>query len=220
MRDRTPNEITAVKARNNEPVPSQLIPDDPFPLADRTAEADNLEPAEAQLNPDDAILLAASATAIPTPREPVAKDIPVNASPKSQGPVTGTIPLIFNLTSLSPQEVQQINDFLMQWAQAWQSQDTDLYFTHYHPDYKAAESPTTTAWQEDRIGKITTPASINIALGELEILENNDNNILIELLMEYHADGYGDRTTKRMLLSRSAAAWLITMERNLEVEGL
>jgi murein L,D-transpeptidase YafK len=221
MTDITPDSTAATEDRNYEPVASQLALDEPFPLAGNTTNAGTPAPTAAQQHRDDATLLAASATEIPVSRQPVATDAPVIGSPGLQAPATATIPLIFNLTTLSPDEVQQINNFLMQWALAWQTQDTDLYFAHYHPDYKAPESATVTAWREERIGKITTPASINITLSELEILENNDGNILIELLMEYHADGYGDRTTKRMLLSKStAAAWLITMEKNLQVETL
>ena len=174
------------------------------------AATETREPTVSQLKPDD-VILASGETA---------------ASSKPEGPtldtaVTETIPLIFNLASLTPEEVGQINNFLFQWAQAWQTQDAERYLTHYHPDYKAPDLASAAEWREERRRKIATPAHISISLDELEILENNDSNILIELLMEYHADSYADRTLKRMLLTEtSAGRWLITMETNLEVEKL
>ena len=125
------------------------------------------------------------------------------------------------MTSLSDEDVARVNDILMQWAQAWQNQDTEQYLSYYHPDYKAPELASVAAWREERIRKIAAPNSISVTLNELEIVENNGNNILFELQLDYHADDYADRTLKRMLLTKTAAGpWLITMEKNLEVEKL
>jgi ketosteroid isomerase-like protein len=181
-----------------------------------TATTETAEPAASQLAPDDAILVAASLEeAAASSKQDFAEGPAVDLD------VTETIPLIFNLTSLTSAEVGQINNFLLQWAHAWQSQDADRYFAHYHPDYKTPELASAAAWREERLAKIAAPAHLSISLNELEILETNDSNILIELLMEYHADSYADRTLKRMLLTRTAAGrWLITMETNLEVEKL
>jgi ketosteroid isomerase-like protein len=151
--------------------------------------------------------------------EPVAEGARNGESAPS--PTSTTIPLIFNLTALSSAEVADVNNVLQSWADAWRNKDTDAYFGHYHADYKAPEATSVAAWREQRIARISAPDAIDISLAELEILENNDNNLLIELLMEYHTDNYSDRTLKRMMLSKSAQGlWLITMENNIEVKRL
>ncbi len=197
MRDRTPEEMAAVPADNHEPIVSELVTDDANLLSANTDSTDN-----------------APSISVSSPENVGAQEPIFTTAPAI------TIPLIFNLTNLTQQDIEQISGFLSQWADAWQTQNTEKYLNHYHPDYKAPELASTDEWREERTRKITTPASISISLEELEIIENNDNNVLVELLMVYLADNYADRTLKRMLLSKTAGSWQITMEKNLEVEKL
>ena len=116
---------------------------------------------------------------------------------------------------------EEINTFLLDWLTAWQNKDINSYFRHYHPQYKSSSMDSIESWRNDRILKISRPATIHIRLEDMGIVSADDSSSVLRLTMEYHSSFYADRTRKEMQLNRTReGGWQITMEKNTEVVTL
>jgi ketosteroid isomerase-like protein len=156
-----------------------------------------------------AVLPGATTQGVAGPRTPVAV-VP--------GPSTLSTP-----RAVTPPQTDEagIGSFIAQWLNAWQAQDVDGYFSHYHPDFKPAAIASVQAWRNDRILKITRPQAIRLQMDELQVLEAGAQTAQIEFLLTYYSTHYADRTLKALRLGKAGNGdWRITDERNRRVEPL
>lgn len=116
---------------------------------------------------------------------------------------------------------EEVNAFLGTWLDAWQRQDVEDYFAHYHPEFTSSAHASRAAWQDDRREKVSRPLVIQIHLLGLEVATAQDGRSEVNLEMEYHSTWYADRTVKDITLARTAnGSWGILSERNQEVTPL
>ncbi len=135
------------------------------------------------------------------------------------GPVQA--PPVSTRAAFTQDQIEGIARFLAEWLTAWQNQDVDGYFRHYEPGFKAESMTSAAQWRNDRIAKINRPQRIVLRMDELEILAGDDDNVRVQLVLEYHSTHYADRTVKEIELHKAqSGSWLIAQEKNREVVPL
>jgi hypothetical protein len=96
-----------------------------------------------------------------------------------------------------------------------------VYFSHYTPGFKPDFMASAEQWRNERVEKINRPTRIVLRMDQLEILAGDDNSVRVQLVLEYHSTHYADRTVKEIQLQKGVAGdWLITLEKNKQVEPL
>lgn len=161
--------------------------------------------------------IASSSPATPGPQR---TQIATAPGPVTFSPIVQP-PQVTTRTRLSEDQIDGIARFLAAWLTAWQNQDVDAYFRHYVPAYKPEFMASSEQWRNDRIAKISRPQRIVLRMDELEILAGGDDNVRVQLVLEYHSTHYADRTVKEIELRKAASgSWLIAQEKNRAVEPL
>lgn len=97
------------------------------------------------------------------------------------------------------------------WAQAWASKNLDQYFASYGNSFKPEKGLTRQAWEKQRHLRITSPASINIELKDINI-ESNDNDAKVKFRQYYSANGKSISTNKTLHMKKSGSNWYIVRE--------
>lgn len=122
----------------------------------------------------------------------------------------------------TPAETPQtgVLTFVTNWLGAWESQDVNDYFQAYHSEFIPEDATSQTEWQSDRTARINRPASIDIALEDFEIVDENDFQTSVQVQFTYASPNYADRTTKELALVVENGEWAIIEELNLAVERL
>jgi Mat/Ecp fimbriae outer membrane usher protein len=121
-----------------------------------------------------------------------------------------------NDNSLSTPQV-----FVDEWLVAWERQDLETYFLHYHADFEPSNRVSVDVWRETRTRNISRPSSIDIEMEEFEVVQVDANDAVIRLWFTYQSPTYADRTWKELVLTvNDGGDWGIINERNLEVERL
>ena len=122
--------------------------------------------------------------------------------------------------NLSNQQQQMFN-FINNWLTSWQNQDVNDYFNHYQDNFRAFNFLSTSAWEQDRITKISRPSYIELRMSDFEVLQETANDAVIQFSLEYRSAYYADRTLKEVLLTRDRNGNLkIANELNRQIETL
>jgi opacity protein-like surface antigen len=105
------------------------------------------------------------------------------------------------------------------WAEAWQSQDLAGYFNRYHSDFVPQLHDSRDSWLQERTDRISAPASIEIAVCDVEVIDTAETGTTIRFWMDYRSAVYADSTRKEMLIGRDDdSSWRILREINLELQ--
>lgn len=112
------------------------------------------------------------------------------------------------------QDTQDIITTLQGWAAAWSEQATDVYFVFYTKDF-APQGMSRKHWEHERRQRLQKPDWIRIALSEFEVNRISDQEAQVELIQEYRASNYQDRTRKRLRLRQTPDGWRIAAEQSL-----
>ena len=116
---------------------------------------------------------------------------------------------------------QSIPGFIDSWLNAWQAQDTNAYFSHYHSDFQPQQFSAIADWRSARTRNISRPSSISLSVETLTISQQGDGEAIVRFWLTYRAPDYADRTLKELMLSATdAEGWAIVGELNIEVEYL
>lgn len=122
--------------------------------------------------------------------------------------------------NLSNQQQQMFN-FINSWLTSWQNQDVNDYFNYYEDNFRAFNFLSPSAWEQDRITKISRPSYIELRMSDFEVLQETANDAVIQFSLEYRSAYYADRTLKEVLLSRDRNGNLkISNELNRQIETL
>lgn len=97
------------------------------------------------------------------------------------------------------------------WAQAWASKNIDQYFASYGDSFKPEKGLSREAWEKQRQQRITSPATINIELKNMNI-ESKDNEAAVKFRQFYRADGKSISTNKTLQMKKSGSNWYIVRE--------
>ena len=114
----------------------------------------------------------------------------------------------------SHQDRDEIITTLEGWAAAWSEQATDVYFIFYADDYHPP-GQSRIAWKKERRVRLNKPRWIQIGLEGIDIKSISNEVAKVELVQEYRASNYQDKTRKELKLRQTADGWRIVEERNL-----
>ncbi len=159
-----------------------------------------------QLAPEQTTIksnIIAKPTTIPTEKKAESIAPNVLANPKQK--ITPTQAL---------QDRNEIITTLEGWAAAWSEQATDVYFIFYADDYHPP-GQSRIAWKKERRVRLNKPRWIQIGLKGIDIKSLKDNEAKVELVQEYRASNYQDKTRKQFKLRQTTDGWRIVEERNL-----
>lgn len=98
------------------------------------------------------------------------------------------------------------------WAAAWSDQDVPAYLDHYATGFVPADGLSRSQWSAQRRLRLTTPASIRVAVTRLEITRVSAREARVTLLQTYRSDGYADTVDKVLELVLENGAWKIRRE--------
>ncbi len=116
--------------------------------------------------------------------------------------------------SKSLQDRDEIITTLQGWAAAWSEQATDVYFIFYADDYHPP-GQSRIAWKKERRVRLNKPSWIQIGLEGINIKSISNEVAKVELIQEYRASNYQDKTRKELKLRQTEDGWRIVEERNL-----
>ena len=100
------------------------------------------------------------------------------------------------------------------WATAWSEQATDVYFIFYADDYHPP-GMSRDAWKKQRRKRLKKPEWIKIALKGIKVKYLRDKEATVELVQDYRASNFEDKTRKELRLRQTTEGWRIVAERNI-----
>lgn len=131
-----------------------------------------------------------SAPAISVPSAPVAAAPAVNESAQNEGAVRA----------------------VMNWAQAWSSQDVEAYLAAYAPDFEPGGGMSRSAWADLRRQRVAAPSSISVNVTDPEAISTGPQTVRVNFTQEYSSATYSDRVAKVLEMRQVGGQWLITRE--------
>jgi len=117
---------------------------------------------------------------------------------------------------LSPLEIaeQHIN----RWQNAWQAQDHEAYTSTYIRGFNGAYR-THQRWLKKRYDALSRPEWLRLSREGLYNLKQEEDKIRVDFWLKYEAaNGYKDKTLKRLTLVRQGDEWFISKEQNIKVK--
>lgn len=142
-----------------------------------------------------------SAEIIDVPSESVAVE------PDSVAPAAETVVVL-------PME-EDVEQFMQRWAKAWTEQDVVAYLACYDDAFSPPGGKTRIAWETQRQQRISKPNSIDVALVDIQVKNENDGIVRFEAIQVYKSDVYADKTHKVFNLRQGNGDWYILRERSL-----
>lgn len=119
-----------------------------------------------------------------------------------------------------PQGVRKNKDevinALQGWAAAWSAQAVDLYLSFYGKDFKP-EKLSKKVWAVQRRDRIRKPRWVNVRLNNFKIKLQQKDKMIVQLVQDYRADNYRDKTKKQFVMQRTADGWRILSEKSVAV---
>ncbi|ROO28657.1 YybH family protein [Salinisphaera orenii] len=100
---------------------------------------------------------------------------------------------------------------VQRWADAWSAQDVAAYLGVYAEDFVPAEADSRAAWAAERRERVSSPARIEVSLGDTRI-ERRGDQALARFEQRYRSDTYQDVEAKALLLTETDDGWRILRE--------
>ena len=146
--------------------------------------------------------------------EPTQETGPTSKSTEIIAPLVQVSTEKKQLSSNALQDRDEIITTLEGWAAAWSEQATDVYFIFYADDYHPP-GQSRIAWKKERRVRLNKPRWIQIGLEGIDIKSISNEVAKVELVQEYRASNYQDKTRKELKLRQTYDGWRIVEERNL-----
>ena len=112
----------------------------------------------------------------------------------------------------------EVKSALYGWAAAWSAQAVDLYLSFYGKEFKP-KNLSRKVWAVQRRIRLTKPRWVNVRLKDMEIKVASAANdkAIVNLVQDYRADNYRDKTKKQFVMKRTSDGWRILSEKSLAV---
>ncbi len=110
----------------------------------------------------------------------------------------------------------EVINALQSWAAAWSAQAVDLYLSFYGKDFKPAKL-SKEVWAVQRRERIRKPRWVNVRLKDFEVKPQQKDKMIVQLVQDYRADNYRDKTKKQFIMQRTADGWRILSEKSVAV---
>lgn len=107
---------------------------------------------------------------------------------------------------------------LQGWAAAWSAQAVDLYLSFYGSDFKPVKL-SKKVWAVQRRIRIKKPRWVNVQLADFDVKVKSTKPgvAVVQLVQDYRADNYHDKTKKQFVLKHTMDGWRILSEKSLAV---
>ncbi len=110
----------------------------------------------------------------------------------------------------------EVINALQGWAAAWSAQAVDLYLSFYGKDFKPTKL-SKEVWAVQRRMRIRKPRWVNVRLNDFEVKPQKKDKMVVQLVQDYRADNYRDKTRKQFIMQRTADGWRILSEKSVAV---
>ena len=91
---------------------------------------------------------------------------------------------------------ENIELFIVNWANYWQNKKYDEYFNCYEENYFPKNFKSKSAWKSDRKEKIQNKKNITIKISDINLINYDTKNILIQFTQAYNSDSFSDVVKK------------------------
>jgi len=126
-------------------------------------------------------------------------------------------------TGFAKKQVPEINKdevitALHGWAAAWSAQAVDLYLSFYGEDFKPVKL-SKKVWAVQRRIRLSKPRWVNVRLNDfnVKVESNHKDKAIVQVVQDYRADNYQDKTKKQFVMKRTIDGWRILSEKSLAV---
>jgi len=126
-------------------------------------------------------------------------------------------------TGFTNKQVPEINKdevitALHGWAAAWSAQAVDLYLSFYGEDFKPVKL-SKEVWAVQRRIRLRKPRWVNVRLNDfnVKVESNYKDKAIVQVVQDYRADNYQDKTKKQFVMKRTIDGWRILSEKSLAV---
>jgi len=107
--------------------------------------------------------------------------------------------------------LQEVEDFIYSWRDAWEKEDLNRYILCYHKDFQS-RGMDLPEWEEHRKRLNKKYRSLKIEISNLKIKRVSDNSAEATFMQNYRADSYKDIGNKELLLVNDGKEWKIKKE--------
>ena len=135
----------------------------------------------------------------------VAVSKPVESKPAESKPVVVAKPAV---------DQEAIITTLQGWAAAWSEQAPDVYLIFYADEYQP-DGMSRKAWEQQRRERLKSPEWIQIGLSNFKVEKLGNDEARVEMIQEYRASNYQDKTRKLMRMRQTADGWRIIDEQSI-----
>ena len=146
----------------------------------------------------------------------------VNTMPASSSQVSETVtvavskPVESKPVEMAKPAVDQeaIITTLQGWAAAWSEQAPDVYLIFYADEYQP-DGMSRKAWEQQRRERLKSPEWIQIGLSNFKVEKLGNDEARVEMIQEYRASNYQDKTRKLMRMRQTVDGWRIVDEQSI-----
>ncbi len=133
----------------------------------------------------------------------------------SEKPINKPVSVAKPVTTSAPDPVtDEIITTLQGWAAAWSEQATDLYLVFYADDF-SPDGMSRRTWEQERRLRLTKPDWIRIGLSDFRVNKLSGQEARVELIQDYRASNYQDKTRKIMRMRQTPDGWRIVSEKSI-----
>lgn len=152
--------------------------------------------------------------------EPLSKVKPntVAVSAEQPRPVVAPVPIVKPASQTPKINKDEVITALNRWAAAWSAQSVDLYLSFYGKDFKPVNL-SKKVWAVQRRIRLSKPRWVSVRLKDFDVQQAvaQNNTAIVQLVQDYRADNYHDKTQKQFVMQRTADGWRILSEQSLAV---
>ena len=106
-----------------------------------------------------------------------------------------------------------VEQVVLDWAQAWSSQDADRYLSFYSDEFRFPKKfSSRNRWEKQRRRILKKAGSIRVTLTNIKITVIDENRAQARFLQSYWSRGYQDQVEKTINLEKENGAWKFTRE--------
>lgn len=107
--------------------------------------------------------------------------------------------------------VNEINEVLTGWANAWTAKDSAAYLGFYADTFEHGKK-SRKAWEGERRKRLAAPDTITLNLTDVQITLQSDVLAEVSFKQAYTSNKFTDNGSKTLVLSKASGAWKIQKE--------
>lgn len=109
-------------------------------------------------------------------------------------------------------DINNIEQAVQGWAQAWSKKDVSGYIGYYSADYFPGDVNSRSDWEQQRQDRLTRPKSIKVQIDRLQVEMIDEQTASAVFRQRYRSDRVSDTVRKQLRLKKQDSRWLIIEE--------